>query len=563
MKGFFKWFKSSTKVKRWMFLILVGIVLACYGIAKILVSQELEFIELAKIAGIFVVGFVFIILGIVYIQKRTLELLVQESDSRDIEEKDDVKTLIFNKKVYNQGPKVVVIGGGSGLNTVLKGLKNYTDNITAIVTISDYGAAVSNSRKVLETKPLEDIIDSMIALSGDEDVMRGIMKHEFTRGRLKDLSFGDIYLLGMQEIFGDFSKSIEQARSVLNITGKVLPVTLDEMTICAELDDGTVIESREKIPEVVTSKVSKINRIYLSPSNCRPAQGVLEAIAEADAIVIGPGSLYTNVIPNLLIKGVSKAIKESKAFKIYISNIMTEPGQTDNYTLSDHIKAIVDHVGRGVIDYCIYDTGEIVPEFIRRYNLEGAELIEQDPKNAKTEDMYLIQRNLSYIDGEYIRHNPDAIATAIIQLICEDLKFRDKQNDAQYLMLNDRVKKTKKSLKANKQEVPKQNKKHVAQRGKSKFAAKYRERIESIQESDGKTVSRRTVKKEEEPKTEKTVKQKSKVGLFNRNKKDKKVVAKKVETKKTVEKKVDTKKTPEKKVDNRNNTNKNKQKGKK
>lgn len=499
MKGFFKWFKSSTKVKRWMFLILIGIVLACYGMARILVSEELEFTELAQIIAAFVVGFVCIILGIIYIQKRTLELLVQETDSRNIE-KDDVKSLIFNKKVYNQGPKVVVIGGGSGLNTVLKGLKHYTDNITAIVTISDYGAAISNSRKVLETKPLEDIIDSMVALSGNEEEMKAILKHEFSRGRLKDLCFGDIYLLGMQEVFGDFSKSIEQAKDVLNITGKVLPVTLDEMTICAELDDGTVIESREKIPEVVNSKVSKINRIYLSPSNCRPAAGVLEAIAEADAIVIGPGSLYTNVIPNLLVKGVSKAIKESKAFKIYISNIMTEPGQTDNYTLSDHIRAIVDHVGRGVIDYCIYDTGEIVPEFIRRYNLEGADLIEQDPKIAKTEDIYLIQRNLSYIDGEYIRHNPDAIATAIIQLICEDMKFRDKQNDAQYVMLNDRVKKTKKSLKANKQEVPK-TKKHVAQRGKSKFANKYHERILSIKESDGKVrsgSSRRANRREEE-----------------------------------------------------------------
>ena len=128
MKGFLKWFKSSTKVKRWMFLILVGIILACYGMAKIIVSQELEFIDLAKIIAIFVVGFVCIILGIIYIQKRTLELLVQETDSRNVN-KDDVKSLIFNKKVYNQGPKVVVIGGGSGLNTVLRGLKNYTDNI--------------------------------------------------------------------------------------------------------------------------------------------------------------------------------------------------------------------------------------------------------------------------------------------------------------------------------------------------------------------------------------------------------------------------------------------------
>lgn len=486
MKGFLKWFKSSTKVKRWMFLILVGIILACYGMAKIIVSQELEFIDLAKIIAIFVVGFVCIILGIIYIQKRTLELLVQETDSRNVN-KDDVKSLIFNKKVYNQGPKVVVIGGGSGLNTVLRGLKNYTDNITAIVTVSDYGAGISNSRKLLETKPLEDIADSMIALSANEDLMRALMKHDFRRGRLQDITFGDIYFLGMQDILGDFTKSIEQAKNVLNITGKVLPVTMDEMTICAELDDGTVIQSREKIPEVVSSKISKINRIYITPSNCKPADGVLEAIAEADAIVIGPGSLYTNVIPNLLVKGISKAIKESKAFKIYVSNIMTEPGQTDNYSLADHIKAIIDHVGKGVIDYCIYDTGEIVPEFIRKYNLEGADLIEQDTAKAKAEGIYLIQRNLSYIDGEFIRHNPDAVATAIIQLICEDMKFRDRQNDAQYVMLNDRIKKTKKSLKANRQPVPKKKKADILT-SNSKFASKYQERIISIQESDGKAV---------------------------------------------------------------------------
>jgi len=487
MKGFLKWFKSSTKVKRWMFLILIGIILACYGMAKIIVSQELEFLDLAKIIGVFVVGFVCIILGIIYIQKRTLELLVQETDSRNVN-KDEVKSLIFNKKVYNQGPKVVVIGGGSGLNTVLRGLKNYTDNITAIVTVSDYGSGITNSRRLLETKPLEDIADSMIALSANEDLMRAIMKHEFRRGRLQDITFGDIYFLGMQDILGDFTKSIEQAKNILNITGKVLPVTMDEMTICAELDDGTVIQSREKIPEVVSSKISKINRIYITPSNCKPADGVLEAIAEADAIVIGPGSLYTNVIPNLLVKGISKAIKESKAFKIYVSNIMTEPGQTDNYSLSDHIKAIIDHVGKGVIDYCIYDTGEIVPEFIRKYNLEGADLIEQDTAKAKAEGIYLIQRNLSYIDGEFIRHNPDAVATAIIQLICEDMKFRDKQNDAQYVMLNDRIKKTKKSLKANRQPVPKKKKADILT-SNSKFANKYQERIISIQESDGKAVN--------------------------------------------------------------------------
>ncbi len=487
MKGFWKWFKSSTKVKRWMLLILVGIVCTCYGMSRVLVAKELAFQELGNISLIFIFGFVCIIMGMVFLQRRTLELLVKDSDTRDIQKKAEVKSLIFNKKVYNQGPKIVVIGGGTGLNSVLKGLKHYTDNITAIVTVSDYGEVASDSRKMLETKPVQDIIDSFIALSANEDVMEEVLKHKFKKGKLKNLALGDIYLLAMNEVMGDFSQSVEQAKNVLGITGKVLPVTLDEIEICAELEDGTVIEKRSRIPEMVSNKVSKISRMYIRPTNCRPAPGVLEAISEADAIVIGPGSLYTNVIPNLLVKGVSKAIRESKGFKIYISNIMTEPGQTDNYTLSDHIRAIEEHAGKGVMDYCIYDTQEIVPEFIRKYNLEGQDMIEIDTAKAKTFGVKLMQRKLATIEDEKIRHNPDGIATAIISLICDDLKFRDQQNDAQYMLLNHRIKDTKKNLKnhqTNTRIRPSKNKEQ--RKNKSKFLSKYNERIQSIQESDNK-----------------------------------------------------------------------------
>ena len=302
----------------------------------------------------------------------------------------------------------------------------------------------------------------------------------------------------MREIYGNFSSSIEASKNVLNITGKVLPVTLEAIDICAELEDGTVIKSKREIPEVVSDKISKINRIFINPSNCTPAPGVIEAIQNADAIIIGPGSLYTNVIPNLLVKGVAKAIKENKGFKIYISNIMTEPGQTDNYTLSDHIKAIQEHAGKDIFDYCIYDTGEIVPEFVRRYNKEGKDLVEQDVAKAKEEGVKLIQRNLSYIDGEYIRHNPDAIASAIIELVCEDMKFRDMQNDAQYLMLNSRLKDTKKKLKEETGKKAKNEKKKVSKskenRKTSKFAEKYQDRILSIKESDEKAIKRKKAK---------------------------------------------------------------------
>ena len=252
MKGFFKWFKKGAKMKRWMLIIIIGIVLACYGMAKLLIEKELAFIDLAKIIGSFVLGFTLVIIGNIYMQRRTLELLVQETDTRDEAKEGQVKSLIFNKKVYDEGPNIVVIGGGTGLDSVLKGLKNYTSNITAIVTVSDYGAGKTDSRKLLETMPLDDIKNSFAALSANDTVMSSILNYKFTEGRLKSLSFGDIYLLAMKELYGDFTASIEQSKHVLNITGKVLPVTLEAIDICAELEDGTVIQSKEKIPDFIT-----------------------------------------------------------------------------------------------------------------------------------------------------------------------------------------------------------------------------------------------------------------------------------------------------------------------
>ena len=331
-KGFWHWFKSSTKMKRWMFLILIGIVLACYGLAEILVMQEISFQELGKVVAVFVVGFLAIVMGLVGLNKRTMEVLIEATDDRlTNKNKVNVNSLIFNKTVYDKGPNIVVIGGGTGLNTVLSGLKQYTNNLTAIVTVSDYGEEISNSRKELHTLPLGDIKDSIISLASKEEQVDRLFNYTFRSGRLAGLDFSDIYFLAMKEMNGNFEDSIIKSNEVINMIGKVIPVTLDKMDIIAELENGYIVKEKSRIAEVVTEKITKINRIMLNPSNCRPAPGVVEAIKNADCIIIGPGSLYTNVIPNLLINGVTKAIKESNAIKVYISNIMTEPGQTDNY----------------------------------------------------------------------------------------------------------------------------------------------------------------------------------------------------------------------------------------
>ena len=493
--GFFKWFTSKAKMKRWMLLILVGVVLVGYGISNLLYFNTLGITEILKIVVSFVLGFTAIVIGFVYMQKRTLELLIEESDTR--KKTQNINKLIFNKKIYNQGPKIVVIGGESGLNTVLRGLKNYTDNITAVVTVSDYGKTPTDSRKALQVLPLNDIKESLIALSYNEKEMEKLLDVKFSSGKLNNLSFGDIYFLAMNNVHKDFTKSIESSREVLNITGKVLPVTLAEIKICAELDDGTVIENRDKIPEYVSESASKINRIFISPTNCSPAPGVIEAIKEADAIVIGPGSLYTNVIPNLLVKGIARAIRESRAIKIYVSNIMTELGQTDEYTLSDHIKAINDYVGSGIIDYCIYDTGEIVPEFIKKYNLKGSDIVLPDIQKAKELGVRLVQRNLSKVEGDSIRHDSDVIASTIIQLICDELKFEDMQNNSQYMLLNSRLKESKREIKKREKrdkKFQKSGRKPFERRdssSKSKFNTKYKDRIESIKETDKKIKIRR------------------------------------------------------------------------
>ena len=491
MKKFLNWFKNSTRIKRWMFLILIGLILTCLGFSKILTSEKLLLKDLILIIASFVTGIVCFVLGIVFIQKRNLEILI-EKNKVDANNNKELKNLISNS-IYEKGPNIVVIGGGNGINNILRGLKNYTSNLTAIVPVSSYGRPSSISIKELKLHPVEDIKNSIIALSPNSKEMESLINYTFDEGKLKDLSFGDLYLYVMQKIYGDFTNSVKKASGILSMVGNVLPVTLDEMNICAELQDGTVIKEKSRIKEIVSNKVTKINRVYLNPTNCRTAPGVIDALKNADAIVIGPGSLYTNVIPNLLIKNVSKTIKESKALKIYISNIMTEPGQTEDYDVSDHIQSIIEHSGKKVIDFCISDVGEIVPEYIRKYNLLGSDLVNIDKSKIKEKGVQLIKGELACIENDHIIHDPEKTAKLIIELICSDLRFKDEHNNEQYALLNSKLKDENKKEKLEKKKEKNAKKsvskiigKHLErkERRSSKFSSKYKERIESIKESE-------------------------------------------------------------------------------
>ena len=499
MKGIMHWLKSSSKMKRWIFLILIGIVLTCYGISDILVTKEMQFSEAGKIVVIFAIGFVLIVLGLIMLNKRNMELFIEATDERMKNKKNvNVKSLIFDRTIYDKGPKIVVIGGGAGLNTILTGMKKYTNNLTAIVAVSEYGKEPSESRKRLQTAlPFEDIKDSIVSLEPENrDEIGQLLNHEMINPQLRGLKFSDIYYTAMNEIYRNDVKAISKSSSVFNIIGKVLPVSNDEMRICAELENGYVVENKDMIPEIVSEKMTRINRVYIQPSNCKPAEGVIEAIKEADSIIIGPGSLYTNIIPNLLVNGVAKAIKESKAQKIYVNNIMTELGQTDDYSVADHLKAIIEHCGEGLIDYCIYDTGEVIPEYIKKYNLEGSDLVEQKLDDPKLKKIKFIKKNISTIIDGKVRHDPNMVAEAAIKLICNDLKYEDRENDPEYVMLNAKLKSDKRINKIkkiqSKEEKKKSNKNQKTTKSKhtktrqSKFSNKYSERIKSIKESDEK-----------------------------------------------------------------------------
>ena len=496
MNGLGHWLKSSSKMKRWIFLILVGIVLTCYGIAKILVQKEMEIADAGKVVVVFVIGFTCIVLGLIFLNKRNMELFIEATDDRMKNKKNvNVKSLIFDRTIYDKGPKIVAIGGGAGLNTVLTGMKRYTDNITAIVAVSEYGKQPNSSRMALGTTlPFEEVKDSIAALSSEEtNELEKLLNHEMANPNLRGLKFSDIYFTAMKEIYRNDTQSIEKSNSIFKIVGDVKPVTTEEMQICAELENGYVVEEKDKIPEIVNDKMTRINRVYLKPSNCRPAPGVLEAIKEADSIIIGPGSLYTNVIPNLLVNGVAKAIRESKAIKIYVNNIMTEPGQTDDYSVEDHIKAIIEHCGEGLIDYCIYDTGEVVPEYIKMYNREGADLVEQKINDPALKRIKFIKKNISKIVDGKIRHDPYMIAESAITLICNDMKFQDKENDPSYIMLNAKLQSDKRINKLKKEKRKKDKKaerkgidpikKKDRFKKQSKFSAKYSDRIKSIKDS--------------------------------------------------------------------------------
>lgn len=277
--------------------------------------------------------------------------------------------------IFNNSPKIVVIGGGTGLGTILRGLKVLTSRLTAIVAVGDDGGSSGRLRREFGILPPGDIRNCLVAMADLEPLMERLMQYRFTGDSpLAGHNFGNLFLAAMTDITWDFEAAIKESSKVLAVRGQVLPATLENIILKAELIDGSMIYGETKISR---SKLP-IRRLYIEPEESRPVPEALIAIKEADVIIIGPGSLYTSIIPNLLVKEIATAIKSSAALKIYICNAMTQPGETDNYTASDHIKAIVTHSGEGLMDIALVNTDPVPSEILERYHEEGAQPVNAD-----------------------------------------------------------------------------------------------------------------------------------------------------------------------------------------
>ncbi len=320
------------------------------------------------------------------------------------------------KQMKTEEHQIVCIGGGTGLSTMLRGLKAHTEHLTAIVTVADNGGGSGILRREMNILPPGDIRNCILALAETEPLMQKIFGYRFTEGSLEGQNFGNLFIAALNAVLGSFELAVEKANEVLAVKGRVLPVTTENVQLCALFDDGTRMIGETEIVEACKVLRKTIHKVYLSPEYPKGYEKAIHALEEADTIVLGPGSLYTSIIPNLLVEGISETIRRSNAKVIYVSNIMTQPGETDHYTLKKHIDVIEEYLGKGVIQYIIVNDKEIDEEILYMYEQDGANqvLIDLIPD----EKLKVIRTSLAKIDTEakYIRHDSDQLAKVIIQL---------------------------------------------------------------------------------------------------------------------------------------------------
>lgn len=310
-------------------------------------------------------------------------------------------------------PRIVVIGGGTGLSVMLRGLKAKPLDITAIVTVADDGGSSGVLRSELHIPPPGDIRNVLIALADVEPLLSQMLQHRFTNGAgLAGHSLGNLILAAMKEITGDFVTGVKALSRVLAVRGTVLPASEHQIVLKAEMHDGTIVTGESNIPRAG----GKIKRVFIDPPDVSPLEEAVEALRRADAILIGPGSLYTSILPNLLVPKLAETIMQSNAIKLFVCNVMTQPGETDNFTVSDHLQAVYEHVGYHMFDYVIVNNGEIPPQVESKYAEQGARAVRLD-MDAVSKLGYKVIADRLVLFRTYLRHDAERLSHHIYQLV--------------------------------------------------------------------------------------------------------------------------------------------------
>jgi len=404
MRNFLKWLYPRMRVKRWLFTVLLGIFIV--GAGAVFATNQYGMVRFFGIVIIFC-GMFFVVFGMGKLIVSLITLFLPERER-------DLVNILYQRRYLERGPKIVAFGGGHGLSNLLLGLKEYTANLTAIVTVADSGGSSGRLREEFNIVAPGDIRNCLVALADSPALLGQLFQFRFSEdSQLKGHNFGNLFLTAMVQLTnGDFEEAVRESSKVLAIRGKVVPSTVSNVHLIAEYVDGTRTEGEAKIPK---AKV-KIKRLSLTPSDCRPTEEALEAIANAEIIIISPGSLYTSILPNLIIPGMAEAIQKSNAFKIYVCNVMTQEGETDHYSASDHVKALVEHTNKNIIDACLINHAVAPPDMLGRYEAEHSYPVGPDREKIVNMGFSVVSEDLLSVK-DYVRHDSKKLMKALINLI--------------------------------------------------------------------------------------------------------------------------------------------------
>ena len=400
----FKWLYPGIKIKRWFFISLLGVGIVALG--AIFTTKHYVLVSTFGIV-IIICGIILIVLGVgkMIVSLITLFLPRHERELVDI---------LYQRRYLERGPKIVAIGGGHGLSHLLLGLKEYTSNITAIVTVADSGGSSGRLREEFNIVAPGDIRNCLVALADAPALMGDLFQFRFSKeSQLQGHNFGNLFLTAMFQLTGgDFEKAVEECSRVLAIRGKVIPSTVSNVHLVAEYRDGSRTEGEAKIPK----KNAQIKRLSLTPEDSAPTTEALRAIADSDIIVLGPGSLYTSIIPNLIIKGMPEAIAQSSAFKIYVCNVMTQQGETTGFKASEHLQVIIEHTNKEVINACIVNNAIVPEDALDRYQTEMSYPVAADVEKIKEMGYKVVATDLLSVK-DYVRHDSEKLTKTLIRLI--------------------------------------------------------------------------------------------------------------------------------------------------